>query len=1523
MNGKHRNKHIYQIVAIILCITTLATSGVLHNFSNIFATDNANQSQEVSTEEFTWRETTAERGLYSAKFDAPFIMGQEWAGETIDELIQMYNDPSVEIYVEKMFQGTIYEGLSIEDFEFLKEEGYNDLVALANEVGFSGKTSLMEYLFGISTYDDALGAHVTDMYADAEEWGGLFELDCYLPSTGKSYITSSGYYQAKPWSILGVGDKPALCMDAGKRYSSGQTFTAVDVSGANQKIQNATRWLANDFEKDSSSWKTKYKYAQLFIWAVGASSSQTAAQLESRWRELYCEYWTSLWLINNGKVYTVTVDGQSITAFKKSEYDEVLEIAKANDVVLDRMDTWYPIMTGYSESPLRELFVYHNGDANWQRLITWQTPLPPPTTEEIVPETDTEIIRNRLYVQHNITGSITANGEGIIGSWTAPWGTTTYSNNPTTWVCVCGTTTGCSHTTTTDDFYTKAEFEADLSPFSSNHYFTSGSATHNFVDVVYHEDPWEDIIKTPSHYYTEATYETYNEHYCTPTAEHSIYEPVIENYTLTLHYQGGYYNGESDTQYMNGNTYGKTFNNTRTDGYAIDAITTETTQVVFSSMSIRESFKLNYTTSAQPAYGPAGTLEGSSGTRNFVHGYNDGVASLVEFTYKNSYVVSLPTPVRTGYNFLGWFDAPEDGNQIIPTTVTNKDGTFNNAYVISEDKTFYAHWELITKDETFTIEWLDNSNNYTTRPSAVYIELYRYPVGYPEEVDLCKGYITERLYTSTADWINNFSNETGISNKGDSAASTNKTDGIFDPNEYVYDYSTDTKTANQFNDIFKVSSNKYWIKVSVDDLVDADGNIIVNENTGDYENPANSNTWTFVLKDLQKFDTGKEDWIEYQYVIKEVVCESLDNTTQYYTSPNSAHDTYNTTLDNYYNIKNNRTNNSGQMKLSQYNVLDIPTNFSHTIVNRAANVSQPEAWKNIMVTINFEDGPIDNFDDDIYHFRPYEMKIELYQNYAFGKDENSDNYLTDRGVRVLYDTVTVTQPTDAYSATIPAQGFMANTLYHTFENVPTVQDSTCIKIAYDVVLTHGQDRYRYTIDTDSLANNLSDDIVSSHYYANKHETDMKTVTDLDYTKMYNEKTDEYITVLPYTEDGLASIEKSDVLNYWNNGYVFEKGNLNDIYQSILKQEDLELVVNKQNNRYNDNTVAYKASYPNVYQSMAYNMRYYYIDEECYMRATPVYDIAPIATPAEKQTEYLTFKETLHWNFTLTLNDSRTKLPTEYSGSASSDDRTGVYNGGTNDDYMHTKNTLVISNKIYADKAQTSEVNKYGTTSTNNKYDYYDNLITEAANESFLITLKQVQKSWDNSGHDTTESYNDSKYSKNGYKSTSYNDANGNMTINFVSNASADASNFNEYEEIGNEYNIQLPAHGTVIIDYIPDGRYEVTCHYDIDFDYYTMTMLNGTVKFEQGGNEKWYITISSTPETSTGDFLHKATIDYWRGYVDDENQILSYKTTMKLSDKNSWLGTDRNGFNVKENLDEEHPDSFYEDYVESGYKTGN
>ena len=58
---------------------------------------------------------------------------------------------------------------------------------------------------------------------------------------------------------------------------------------------------------------------------------------------------------------------------------------------------------------------------------------------------------------------------------------------------------------------------------------------------------------------------------------------------------------------------------------------------------------------------------------------------------------ALPVATRNGYNFIGWFTAPEGGEQITADTVYKTDG----------ETTYYAHWEVVTYTITFDT---DNGN---------------------------------------------------------------------------------------------------------------------------------------------------------------------------------------------------------------------------------------------------------------------------------------------------------------------------------------------------------------------------------------------------------------------------------------------------------------------------------------------------------------------------------------------------------------------------------------------------------------------------------------------------------------------------------------------------------------------------------------------------------------------------------------------------------------------------------------------
>lgn len=81
------------------------------------------------------------------------------------------------------------------------------------------------------------------------------------------------------------------------------------------------------------------------------------------------------------------------------------------------------------------------------------------------------------------------------------------------------------------------------------------------------------------------------------------------------------------------------------------------------------------------------------------------------------------------------------------------------------------------------------------------------------------------------------------------------------------------------------------------------------------------------------------------------------------------------------------------------------------------------------------------------------------------------------------------------------------------------------------------------------------------------------------------------------------------------------------------------------------------------------------------------------------------------------------------------------------------------------------------------------------------------------------------------------------------------------------------------------------------------------------------MTLSSKDVYTEGNVKHAATIDYWRGYVNDENQIPSYGTIVKYSVWNEKHGGSLNGFNVETNKDEKNPDNFDQDYLEGNYKS--
>lgn len=908
--------------------------------------------------------------------------------------------------------------------------------------------------------------------------------------------------------------------------------------------------------------------------------------------------------------------------------------------------------------------------------------------------------------------------------------------------------------------------------------------------------------------------------------------------------------------------------------------------------------------------------------------------------YTGSYILYLPTVERYGYNFMGWYN--EEDNSLFTDD--------NSGVTIIMDKNLhlYAKWELITKDETFNVYWLDNSNNYTTRPEAVFVELYR--ISGSGNGELCKTYITEELNTETTDFITRFSNETGMSQvpvPKQGAGSNNRGDkskGIWQPNTYYTDPTGKTNpvtTKSVGKDIFKsTDGSTYYVRI-----------------TGNNSVPATTNTWTVTLKDLQKYDVTKKD-TEYDYNIKERDCTSLDRTTRYYASSKNSENNYTTDISKYYKIRNYE-GESGSIAYDDIAVNRATNYFSNDLVNRITNVEGTSNWKNVCVNVIFKDGA------DKFHLRPYEMTVQLWQNIPHLINTISTNDLDNKGIRRLLKSQQLTPRLNPYSSVDNSHSIYVDGLSYIFDKnlTPTVQPESGIKYSYDVVLTHNQTRYRYTLDPSDPYNNLipSNKKSNGHYFSSKHRDITTSIIDLDYTKMLKNGA---------IKTGVQPSEAEELLAQ---GWEFAVPmDTNNIYQSVLNSQDaysdqLNKIVlangSNQTNYYDTFKDVERGSYArtetakaftNPYSSLAYNLRYYYITESRRMSTKDQSGAESIKYITAADTAsvddfhnvgYLKYKEYLHWDFVCTLfGTPETSLPTEYTGSESADDRTGVYKTvDNNDDYTHTNNTLTVVSHVYDDYSNTNpeyDSNKkpanglYKNKVANGNTMDYDRLDTAVQRESFLITLKQVQKNWTTNtagtasdengnsynihdGNNTGETYNNARYSLNGKRINIYNNSTG-MLLDIHESGMADEyliGDMVQYESdriislIGNEYNIVVPAQGSTTLEYIPDGKYEISCHYDIDFRDFEFDAAGRNVTFtyeNQAGNEvdredksgKWYVTFSSQHESSMENLTHKSEIDKWRGYVDDE-----YTVPVK-----SIPAKDFQGYNVTTNTDDKIAD---------------
>lgn len=168
----------------------------------------APEEEQIPDQEYTWRDTTAERNLYYDDWSKE-NMGRIYLGETLEELFQMYEDPTLEMAGwEDFFAGTCFAGATLEDLKWLQESGYtmDQLIQIASD---NNRSSVWQMLSGI-----ALMAAYKDKTVS---FGGATKTG-HIPVLGK---------RNAPLYTMSMGGKKAFCADCGKHMSSSTVLSYV------------------------------------------------------------------------------------------------------------------------------------------------------------------------------------------------------------------------------------------------------------------------------------------------------------------------------------------------------------------------------------------------------------------------------------------------------------------------------------------------------------------------------------------------------------------------------------------------------------------------------------------------------------------------------------------------------------------------------------------------------------------------------------------------------------------------------------------------------------------------------------------------------------------------------------------------------------------------------------------------------------------------------------------------------------------------------------------------------------------------------------------------------------------------------------------------------------------------------------------------------------------------------------------------------------------------------------------------
>ena len=198
------------------------------------------EEEQIPEQQYTWRDTTAERNLYYDDWSKD-NMGRIYLGETLEELFQMYEDPTLEMADwEDFFAGTCFAGATLEDLKWLQESGYtmDQLIQIASD---NNRSSVWQMLSGI-----ALMAAYKDKTVS---FGGATKTG-HIPAFGK---------RNAPLYTMSMGGKKAFCADCGKHMSSSTVLSYVSEVNTTY-IKKAMAYADNG---------GYYPFSQFYIWAGG------------------------------------------------------------------------------------------------------------------------------------------------------------------------------------------------------------------------------------------------------------------------------------------------------------------------------------------------------------------------------------------------------------------------------------------------------------------------------------------------------------------------------------------------------------------------------------------------------------------------------------------------------------------------------------------------------------------------------------------------------------------------------------------------------------------------------------------------------------------------------------------------------------------------------------------------------------------------------------------------------------------------------------------------------------------------------------------------------------------------------------------------------------------------------------------------------------------------------------------------------------------------------------------------------